>query len=620
MSAAQDYSLRELGITLQYELELQNVPSTLHLDGFPARRPDRVYVLLGPSGFISAEGRQALPDDSILKRTVFVCDESGPAVTSEENLELLRRAGAVFTLDQRLVVALHRMQIPARLLRPGYSQSLDRFDPEAPRPLDVMFLGAHSPRRTRYLAQAARVLSRRNCLLQISEDVPTPGATSSFLGPSRWPFLAQTKVVIDIHPGTDQRFDWRGALDAIHAGAVVASEHSFGVAPLVPGQHLLVSSPDALPFVVERLLADDELLARLRTQAYERLRSWSPFALSVSVLRAALVELVGVPVAAGASLGTWQLPAGPSADGPPSPDQGEIDSVRRELDRTQQELVEVRRQLAAVQDSARSHDRAPAIKALHESPSWRARRAPRVSVVTALGEDADAVAATFDSLAASRQRDFELVAVDAAASELSRSRARRWMIDHPRVAARLMATTRRLGAGEARNVALDFARGAYCLLLDPGQRLYPRCIDVLAGTLEAMPDVTFVYPMDEVIGAPDEFTAAGGDHLLSYLGWDPGRLRRGNYIHSPALIRVDQLREAGGFATDPRLAGLEDYDLWCRIAERGWRGQLVPQELSSRAESESSPVLASLNPSAGMGTDALMERAPALLAGAFPAS
>ena len=110
------------------------------------------------------------------------------------HIALLRRAGAVFALDQRSVVAMHRSGIPARLIRPGYSKSLDHFDPRASRPIDVMFLGAHSLRRTKYLGRAARLLSRHNCLLQISDEHPGPGDTSSFLAQSRWPLLAQTKV------------------------------------------------------------------------------------------------------------------------------------------------------------------------------------------------------------------------------------------------------------------------------------------------------------------------------------------------------------------------------------------------------------------------------------------
>ena len=125
-----------------------------------------------------------------------------------------------------------------------------------------------------------------------------------------------------------------------------------------------------------------------------------------------------------------------------------------------------------------------------------------------------------------------------------------------------------------------------------------------------MPEMAFVYPMQEVTGAADAFVEAGGDYLLSFLGWDPGRLRLGNDIHAPALIRTGRLRALGGFATDPRLNGFEDYDLWCRMADRGWRGQLVPQELARRTESDSSRALSAIHPSPGDATGALMERAP----------
>ena len=139
-----------------------------------------------------------------------------------------------------------------------------------------MFLGTHSLRRTKYLNRAARVLARHNCLLQISDDTPSPGATSSFLAQGRWPLLARTKVLISLHRDEESRFDWRGALDAIHAGAVFVSEHASGVSPLVPGEHLVTASADALPYVVEELLEDESRLARLRTQAYERLSDVDP--------------------------------------------------------------------------------------------------------------------------------------------------------------------------------------------------------------------------------------------------------------------------------------------------------------------------------------------------------
>jgi hypothetical protein len=586
MSAGQHHPLRELAETLQYELALQGVTGSLHLDGFPESRPHRVYVLLDPCGYAETEGRQALPGDDVMRRTVFICSEPPPRPGDEEQLSLLRRAGSVFVLDQRAVVAMHRLGIPARLLRPGYSTALDHFDADAERPIDVMFLGTHSPRRTRYLARAARVLSRHNCLLQIAEPVASPGDSSSFLAESRWALLARTKVLVNLHRDEEERFEWRRALDAIHAGAVVVTEHSSGIAPLVPGEHLLVAGADALPFVVEMLLRDEERLARLRSQAYERLSTWVPYALWVSVLRAAIVELVGEPVAPGTSLGAIAPRPAPAPDAreepPPAP-------------------------APAIRPAAR-------VAVVHQSPAWSARPTPRVTAVIAVGGDGEPAVAALESIAHSRLRDTELVLVDVGGKV---DAVARWLQARPRLAATLLVPSPAANVGAARNIGVEFARGRFCLILDAGQQLYPRCLDVLVGTLEAMPEMAFVYPMQEVTGEPAAFAEAGGDHLMSFLGWDPGRLRRGNHIHAPALIRTERLREIGGFATDPRLDGFEDYDLWCRMAERGWSGQLVAQELARRSESGSSAALSAIHPAPGPAVSALTERAPRLLAGAF---
>jgi len=565
MSPRQSYQLRELAGTLAHELELQDVPSSLHLGGF-SEPSSLVHVLLDPHAYVAQEGEEALPGPGILRRTIFVCTEPPPAATETGHIALLQRAGAVFVLDRRTLAAMQRLGIPARLIRPGYSKSLDRFDPTAPRPIDVLFLGTHSLRRTKYLSRAARVLSRHNCVLQFSDEIPSADDTSAPLAEPRWPLLVQAKVLISLHSDEQPGFDWSGALDAIHTGAVIVSEPSSGVAPLVAGEDLVVTSADSLPYVVEDLLGDEHRLARLRSGAYERLRSWIPYALSVAVLRAAVVELVGEAVPCGAALGRpRQEPA------------AEDRAVRRVAPRRASEMR------PCLPEAGR-------IEVAHESPAWGCRRAPRVSAVATLSGGDEQIAATLDSLAHSRLRDFELVLVERRQSGQTCQTAANWMATHPEIASRLVVTDVS-GVGAARNIGLDFARGAFCLILAPGQELYPRCLYVLTSALEALPEAAFTYPMQEVTGAPDELVQSGGDYLLNWLDWDPERVRARNDVRVPALIRTDSLRRLGGFATDAQLAGFEDYDLWCRMAERGWRGQLVPEPLVRRPESATSRTL-----------------------------
>jgi len=56
--------------------------------------------------------------------------------------------------------------------------------------------------------------------------------------------------------------------------------------------------------------------------------------------------------------------------------------------------------------------------------------------------------------------------------------------------------------------------------------------------------------------------------------YDPVRLANGNYIDAMALISRAAWAAAGGYY-HLRPMGWEDFDFWCRLAERGLRGELV---------------------------------------------
>jgi hypothetical protein len=61
------------------------------------------------------------------------------------------------------------------------------------------------------------------------------------------------------------------------------------------------------------------------------------------------------------------------------------------------------------------------------------------------------------------------------------------------------------------------------------------------------------------------------------LGWDARRLRYGNFIGATAMLRRSAVVDAGGYLTDPRIEGWEDFALWCAFADRGLAGVRVPE-------------------------------------------
>jgi hypothetical protein len=297
VSPRQDHRVRELAETLAFELELQGLPAEVSLDGFPAGDgdPAPVPVWMDPLDWLRLEGTGGLPSASSLRRTVAVCDEPPPPAGDADGRALLNGLGAVFATDPSSLVDLVRLGIKARLLRPGYSRSLDRFALDAPRPIDVLFVGTESERRRAVLDAVARVRPAATRHFELAPVAPTAAEADAPLAGGRWELLTEAKLVIVPHAVEGERFQWRAALDAIHAGAVVVSEHGAGIAPLVAGEHVFMASAAALPDVAGALLDAPVRLGVARRDAYERLRDWIPAALWVSILRAVIVEMIGEP-------------------------------------------------------------------------------------------------------------------------------------------------------------------------------------------------------------------------------------------------------------------------------------------------------------------------------------
>jgi glycosyltransferase involved in cell wall biosynthesis len=130
------------------------------------------------------------------------------------------------------------------------------------------------------------------------------------------------------------------------------------------------------------------------------------------------------------------------------------------------------------------------------------------------------------------------------------------------------------GPAEARNRGLAEVTTPWVAFLDADDRLRPQFIARTTRAVRWAPmrrKIAVVYSPAIRIG-----THSGVQPVDVF---DRHMLGAFNYIGICALVRVDAIRQAGCFAPELSRLGLEDWDLWLSLIERGWRGKMLPEPL-----------------------------------------
>ena len=224
-----------------------------------------------------------------------------------------------------------------------------------------------------------------------------------------------------------------------------------------------------------------------------------------------------------------------------------------------------------------------------------------VTVIITLYNYEQYIKYALDSVLKQSHPNIELVVVDDRSKDASLAAAKTWLEQNGErfSQARLLAHLSNYGLAQARNTAFENATNEYVFVLDADNEIYPDAISkLLAACISEKAEAA--YSRLEKFG---DATGIGGDV------WNPSRLARGNYIDAMALIKKSAWREAGGYAPF-KISGWEDYDLWCRFVELGFRGVFVPELLCRYRVHKSSMLQTSTNLNLDQLRPELMKRHP----------
>lgn len=541
------------------------------VDEFPPPQDDLVYIFV-PHEFQPLVHHIAHPTLLQLRRSVAICTEQPGSDWFDTSADLAALAAATVDINLLGVKELEKRGIPVRHAPLGYVPAWDAWGGnDRRRGIDLTFLGAFTDRRAGVLARCAAGLdARRSSIHLVESSQPHTIDSPTFLfGERKWELLANSRVLINIHQEARPYMEWHRIIGAAINGCVVLSEHSLATEPFVPGQHFVSANLAHVPSLLARLLEDEDRLATMRRAAYDLLREQMPIDRAVEALLWGVERAAAAPVAGPQPPATGPMPLKPPSRQVAWEEEAEAMGGLRPIRTALMHLVSQGRRLERrINDLVAPNQSGGGLEIEQHGPR---RESPKVSVLLTVYNYADYVRSALHSVAVSSLEEVEVVIVDDASTDNSVEAIRDACGEFPWLSVKLLRRLQNAGLSAARNLAAEHASAELLFVLDADNAVFPRALERLAGALDES-DAAFAY------GLIETFDVDGPAGIVSWIDWDPARLRFGNYIDAMAMIRRSALEAVGGYSTEAAFSmGWEDFALWVAMAHNGLDGIRVPE-------------------------------------------
>ena len=194
-------------------------------------------------------------------------------------------------------------------------------------------------------------------------------------------------------------------------------------------------------------------------------------------------------------------------------------------------------------------------------PSVKSYYRPLISVIIPVGPGHENLLPdAIESVIGQTVRDWEVICIDDTEDDL---------IDKKRYPFIKWYETSHIGAGGARNIGIEKARGTFVFFLDADDWVDPKCLELMLK--EHTITNRYVYS--------DFYVVKGkGKTRQSVYPYDRDMYLEKQVMHSiTALIPTAWARDVEGF--DPKLPGWEEYDFYMKLAIKGYCGTSIRQAL-----------------------------------------
>lgn len=252
------------------------------------RRADQAKIIIAPHEFFYLSSGPALAGDAYFADAMLFNTEQIQTPWFARAFEYLSRAPWILDINLQSAAILNQLGLATWFLPLGYVEGYAPLGrqkklPAAPaiesmrapltqtlpprraslaeRPIDVLFVGALSPRREDFFARHAAFFANGRHFLHLTDmSKPLLPGRESVVDPEAFAALAQrSKILLNAHQGSAPYFEWqRMALYGFWQKTCVVTETAARIPGFIPGTHYFEADLEHLPALMEWLLRDPQ--------------------------------------------------------------------------------------------------------------------------------------------------------------------------------------------------------------------------------------------------------------------------------------------------------------------------------------------------------------------------
>ena len=199
---------------------------------------------------------------------------------------------------------------------------------------------------------------------------------------------------------------------------------------------------------------------------------------------------------------------------------------------------------------------------------------PKISVLMGVYNCTNTLPYAIDSILSQTYPDWELIACDDGSTDASYAVLKKYQ-DALGDKILVLKNEENMGLNFTLNRCLENASGEYIARMDGDDYSYPQRFEVELDALNGNREIAFVSTDMEFfddLGVWGRTNAKRFPEKKDFVKGSP-------FCHAPCMIRTSAMKAVGGYTVSKRFLRVEDYHLWVKLYEAGYRGQNLSQLL-----------------------------------------